>query len=176
MFDIGAVPEHARGHVDMYSRFLGWIRVASPGSQHGDLLAWWSSCYSGQFRHPPQAHRGRARRVTVVDVGRADDQASCRRSHVARCHSRFLDVSHPAFQLRTAPGWLVQLVRWSWQGLWNSCQHSSIRCHCSARCFTMIISKGLRSEATVNRVCRRTCGIAPMQRQQRASFSQCSCN
>ena len=57
-------------HVNVSSRCPGGIRVTSPGSQHVDLLALRSDCLSIQCRHPPQAHRERARVVaSSVDAG-----------------------------------------------------------------------------------------------------------
>ena len=93
--------------VNVSSRCPGGIRVTSPGSQHVDLLALRSDCLSIQCRHPPQAHRERARRLAVVDVGLADDEASHQRSpsrgSVARCRSLFLVVVRPAIESIIAP-------------------------------------------------------------------------
>ena len=61
-------------HVNVSYRCLGGIRVTSSVSQYVDLLALRSDCPSIQYSHPTRAHRERARKVAVVNVG--DDQAS----------------------------------------------------------------------------------------------------
>ena len=64
-------------HVNVSSRCSGGIRVTSPGFRQVYLLALRSDCLSRQCGQPPRAHPDRTnRRLAVVDVGLADDQAS----------------------------------------------------------------------------------------------------
>ena len=71
---------HMSEHVNLYYRCPGGIRVNSQGSQYVHLLALGSDCPSIQCHHPPLAHRDWAKKVAIVDVGLADDEASHHRS------------------------------------------------------------------------------------------------
>ena len=88
----------------MSFRCLGEISVTSPGYWHVDSLALRSDCPSMQCRHPPRANHDMARKIAVVNVGLADDQASHQQSpsrvYVASWRSLFFTVVHPAFESR----------------------------------------------------------------------------